>query len=70
MGSSVGTSDIAYSERLLCVNFRSTILYFRCNAMRTRMCQCGVGHVSFIDRWGVWRGARIALSERNWEIRQ
>jgi len=42
MGSSVGTSDRAYSKRLFYVSFRSTIHYFGCSTMRTRMCQGGV----------------------------
>jgi len=70
MGSSVGTSDRAYSKRLFYVSFRSTIHYFGCSTMRTRMCRCGVGHVSFIDRCSVSRGARISRSERIWGIRQ
>jgi len=50
MGGSVGTSDRVYSMTSFYVSFRSTILYFRCSAMRTRMSHGGVGHVSFIDR--------------------
>jgi len=64
------TSDIAYSKRSFNVSFRSMILYFSSSAMLTRMCQCGVGHVSFIDPSSVSRGARIAHSERAWEIAQ
>jgi len=42
MGSSFGTSDRAYSKRLLYVSFQSTILYFSCSAIQTRICQGGV----------------------------
>jgi len=42
MGSSFGTSDSVYSKSSFYVSFRSTILYFGCSAMRTRMCQDGV----------------------------
>jgi len=42
MGSSVGTSDRAYSKRSFYVSSRSRTLDFRSSAMRTRMCQGGV----------------------------
>jgi len=52
------------------VNFQSRTPDFSCSAMRTRMCQCGFGHVCFIDRSSVSCSARIALGERTSEIRQ
>jgi len=70
MGSSVGTTAKAYGMRSFYVSFQSTIRYSSCSAVRTRICQGGVGHVSFMDRCSVSRGARIALREHASEIRQ
>jgi hypothetical protein len=71
MGSSVGSSERAYSKRSFYVSLRSTILYVlrQCDA-NTHVPRRGVGHVSFIYLSSVARSGCIALNERNWVIRQ